>query len=76
MNLGILFFRKRQNVSRLFYKITAFDYSYQQALIGVITKKPTPFPSVAVTVARDALVSVNADAGTTKRHGPAAPDTA
>ncbi|KES12308.1 hypothetical protein SASC598O02_000890, partial [Snodgrassella alvi SCGC AB-598-O02] len=32
INLGILFFRKRQNVSRLFYKITALGYNYQQAL--------------------------------------------
>ncbi|OZI14469.1 hypothetical protein CE195_08500, partial [Sodalis-like symbiont of Philaenus spumarius] len=32
INLGILFFRKRQNLSRLFYNITALGYSYQQAL--------------------------------------------
>ncbi|OZI14507.1 hypothetical protein CE195_08220, partial [Sodalis-like symbiont of Philaenus spumarius] len=29
----ILFFRKRQNVSRLFYNITALGYSYQQAIV-------------------------------------------
>ncbi|OZI15585.1 hypothetical protein CE195_00540 [Sodalis-like symbiont of Philaenus spumarius] len=32
MNLGILFFRKKQNVGRLFYKIIALGYNYQQAL--------------------------------------------
>ncbi|OZI15032.1 hypothetical protein CE195_04565, partial [Sodalis-like symbiont of Philaenus spumarius] len=32
INLGIVFFRKRQNVSRLFYNITALGYSCQQAL--------------------------------------------
>ncbi|OZI14694.1 hypothetical protein CE195_06915, partial [Sodalis-like symbiont of Philaenus spumarius] len=34
MNLGILFFRKRQNVSRLFYNITALGY--KQALVYMI----------------------------------------
>ncbi|OZI14866.1 hypothetical protein CE195_05710, partial [Sodalis-like symbiont of Philaenus spumarius] len=32
INLGILFFRKIQNVGRLFYKITALGYCCQQAL--------------------------------------------
>ncbi|OZI13763.1 hypothetical protein CE195_13065 [Sodalis-like symbiont of Philaenus spumarius] len=32
INLGILFFRKRQNFSRLFYTLTALGYSCQQAL--------------------------------------------
>ncbi|OZI14870.1 hypothetical protein CE195_05680 [Sodalis-like symbiont of Philaenus spumarius] len=36
MNLGILFFRKRQNVSRLFYKITAFVDDDQQALTPIV----------------------------------------
>ncbi|OZI15511.1 hypothetical protein CE195_01010 [Sodalis-like symbiont of Philaenus spumarius] len=39
INLGILFFRKKQNVGRLFYKITALDYNYQQVLGCFVLRK-------------------------------------